>query len=247
MLAFCCSLVRAHQNNVSYLCVPVLKITIAQQRLGNPCSVALILMSERETHITNDRHNKSQAFSWFSRLCYPYYCQADIDAGEISDEASVVSSSPAPSPSDVTAVASRTTTLPRQPRVEIVKSITDVTAASGYDPLLTDAGDTFTYLITVSNTGNTWLSDVAVSDPMLDNGGGLGCGSTYAGNSSRFAPGGTFDCTVVLTLEQVHIDQRCVDSTANVRRGHIYHQLQEEQEHRLFRPVTVEIDCQWVC
>lgn len=152
---------------------------------------------------------------------YVFFIQADIDAGEISDEASVVSLSPAPSPSDVIAVASCTTSLPRQPGVEIFKSVTDVTAASGYDPLLTDAGDTFTYLITVSNTGNTWLSDVAVSDPMLDNTGeGLGCGSAYVGNSSRFAPGGTFDCTVVLTLEQEHIDERCVDSTANVRLEH---------------------------
>lgn len=140
--------------------------------------------------------------------------QADIDAGEVSDTASVLSSSPAPSPQEVSADASCTAILPRQPGIEILKEVTDITAASGFDPAVTDAGDTFAYRITVSNAGNTWLSDVIVTDPLLDGG---GCGSSYVGESARFAPGGQFECTAMLTLEQVHIDGRCVESTAEVR------------------------------
>lgn len=145
--------------------------------------------------------------------------QGDIDAGEIADTASVLSSSPAPSPQEISARTSCATALPRKPEIEIVKNVTDITAASGFDPAVTDAGDTFTYVTTVSNTGNTWLSNVAVTDSMFDDGGvdGHGCGSRYAEDSSRFAPGETFECTATLTLEQVHVDGRCVESTAKVR------------------------------
>lgn len=141
--------------------------------------------------------------------------QADIDTGFISDTASVVSLSPAPSALEVVDEASCTTFLPRKPGVEILKDVTDITAASGFDPSVADAGDTIEYRITVTNTGNTWLSDVAVSDPMF--GGGLDCSNSYIGNSSRFSPGAKFECTAKLTLEQLHIDGRCVGSAANVR------------------------------
>lgn len=144
--------------------------------------------------------------------------QADIDAGEISDASSVVSSSPAPSSAEVAAEASCTVALPRQPGIEILKVVTDSTAANGVDPLITDAGDTFDYRITVSNTGNTWLGDVVVSDTMLgEDGYALGCISSYTGNFSRLSPGESFECTTTLTLEQVHIDGQCVENTANVR------------------------------
>ncbi|CAM9230892.1 unnamed protein product [Scytosiphon promiscuus] len=143
--------------------------------------------------------------------------QADIDAGEISDTSSVVSFSPAPSPAEVAAEASCTVALPRQPAMEILKAVTDITAASGADPLVTDAGDTFDYRITVSSTGNTWLSDVALSDTMLgEDTYALSCTTSYTGNSSRFSPGESFECMATLTLEQVHIDGRCVQNEANV-------------------------------
>ncbi len=138
----------------------------------------------------------------------------DIDAGNVPHEATVGSSSPAPLPLEISANASCTTPLPRQPGVLILKDVTDITAASGLDPALTDAGDTFAYRITVSNTGNTWLRDVVVSDPMFD---GLECDSSYVGNSSWFTPGEEIECTGLLTLEQAHIDGRCVWNTANVR------------------------------
>lgn len=131
----------------------------------------------------------------------------------------MVSSSPAPSLEEVLASAACTATLPRQPGIEILKEVTDITAARGFNATVTDAGDAFAYRITVANTGNTWLSNVTVTDPMF---GGRNddehrCGSSYAGESSRFAPGGKFECSATLTLEQVHIDGRCVASTAQVR------------------------------
>ena len=131
----------------------------------------------------------------------------------------MLSSSPAPSPREVPANATCTATLPRQPGIHILKEVTDITAAGGFDPAATDAGDTFAYRITVSNTGNTWLSNVTVTDPMFDEGQDdeHHCGSSYAEESSRFAPGEKFECTTMLTLEQVHIDGRCVESTAQVR------------------------------
>lgn len=143
-----------------------------------------------------------------------YSTQEDIDTGSVAHEAAVRSSSPAPLPLEVTANASCTTPVPRQPGVSISKEVTDITAASGLDPALTDAEDTFEYSITVSNTGNTWLSDVVVSDPMFD---GLECDSSYVGNSSRFTPREEIVCTGLLTLDQAHIDGRCVGNTANVR------------------------------
>ncbi|CAM9711933.1 unnamed protein product, partial [Ectocarpus sp. 13 AM-2016] len=138
--------------------------------------------------------------------------QADIDAGSISDTASVVSLSPAPSAMEVVDDSSCTAPLPRKPGVEILKDVIDVTSASGFHPSVVDAGDTVEYRITVTNTGNTWLGDVAVSDPM--SGDGLDCSNSYIGNSSRFSPGAKFECTATLTLEQIHIDGRCVESAS---------------------------------
>lgn len=140
--------------------------------------------------------------------------QKDIDAGEILDVASVTASSPAPSSSERLASTSCTCDLPRQPGIAIVKATTDVTTARGRNASATDAGDIFAYRITVSNTGNTWLSDVNISDPMFED---LACSDSYEGSDSRFAPGGSIECTALLTLEQDHIDNGCVGGSANVR------------------------------
>lgn len=148
--------------------------------------------------------------------CWCVALQANVDAGEILDEASVTSSSPRPSSSEANASTSCTCDLPRQPEITIVKDATSVTTTSGLNASATDVGDAIAYRITVSNTGNTWLSDVDISDPMFDE---LACSATYKGEDSRFASGDSIKCTALLTLNQAHIDNGCVENSASVSAG----------------------------
>lgn len=144
---------------------------------------------------------------------YKRLVQADIDAGELSDASTVTSTSPRPSPVEVTNSATCSAVLPRQPGVKISENVTTITAASGADASFTDAGDKYEYRITISNTGNTWLSNVNISDLMFED---LACESNYTSSEARLVPGDSVVCTPSLTLEQTHIDNSCVDNFAEV-------------------------------
>lgn len=164
---------------------------------------------------------------------YPITVQANIDAGQMLDITTVGSISPAPTPSEISAGATCTTNLPRQPGVAINEQVTTITAGNGADMSFTDAGDAFEYLITVTNSGNTWLSTVSASDPMFEVD-ELACGKDYGSSDARFAPGDSVECTASLTLEQVHIDSRCVDNSAEVSES-TYEEREYESTNRQAR------------
>jgi gliding motility-associated-like protein/uncharacterized repeat protein (TIGR01451 family) len=91
--------------------------------------------------------------------------QADIDAGSVTNSALAIAK--APNNNDVTDTSgtandndlSTVTTLTQTPAVALVK-----TASLGGTGTL---GDVITYTFTVTNTGNTTLTNVVVTDPMV--------------------------------------------------------------------------------
>ena len=89
-------------------------------------------------------------------------------------------------------------------------SITKVATESGFSHL----GDVIHYTVVATNTGNTTLAAVTVTDPNVSN---LVC---TPANGSSLAPGATMNCTASHTIVQADLDaghffnQACVDDGA---------------------------------
>ncbi|HEU5037584.1 MAG TPA: hypothetical protein VFT70_11300 [Nocardioides sp.] len=97
------------------------------------------------------------------------------------------------------------TDLPLLPAVEIDKTAGAINDLDGNGP---DAGDTVTYSFTVTNTGNTALSNVAVTDAKL---GAVTCPQT------SLAAGASMSCAPKsYTLTQADVTAGQVDNTATV-------------------------------
>jgi uncharacterized repeat protein (TIGR01451 family) len=130
--------------------------------------------------------------------------QADIDNGQImfDPRAELYTS-----PSSVKSVDGTSNVL----AMDIAPSIAVTTTAvidTGTDADV-DAGDLIHYTITVTNTGNTELYDIKVSDPLLD--GLLDCPLQLTLDPDR-----SLDCTADLPVEQGQIDAGKVENTVTV-------------------------------
>ncbi|MAN88804.1 MAG: hypothetical protein CL555_18980, partial [Algoriphagus sp.] len=84
--------------------------------------------------------------------------QNDVDAGEVTNEASVTGESPNPGDDDPTDNDSVTTPITPAPGISIVKS-SDKSE-------IRDLGETVTYTLVVTNTGNVTLTNIVVTDPL---------------------------------------------------------------------------------
>ncbi|TYL44872.1 DUF11 domain-containing protein [Nocardioides sp. BGMRC 2183] len=88
------------------------------------------------------------------------------------------------------------------PGIEVEKSASPVEDLDGNG---VDAGDTITYTVTVTNTGNAPLHTLTVNDPLL--GGDIACGS------ANLSPGATRTCpTIDYTLTQDDLEAGEVDN-----------------------------------
>ena len=125
--------------------------------------------------------------------------QADLDAGRITNTASVTATPPSGTPTSP--VSSNTVTVPavQTARLELTKSTTD----SGYATV----GQTLDYTFVVRNAGNVTISAVAVTDPVVA---GITCGST------SLAPLAQTTCTGSRVITQADLDAGSVINTASV-------------------------------
>jgi uncharacterized repeat protein (TIGR01451 family) len=127
--------------------------------------------------------------------------QADLDAGKVDNTATAASDQTSP----VTKPA--TVTIPRLPGLTLAKSgVLDPTVVA--PATRTDAGDTITYTLTATNTGNVTLTTVEVADPSL---GAISCTPLQP---ATLAPGGHMTCTGTHTVTQAEIDAGHVNNTA---------------------------------
>ncbi|MBT0958703.1 DUF11 domain-containing protein [Alphaproteobacteria bacterium KMM 3653] len=125
--------------------------------------------------------------------------QSDIDAGELVNTAAATGVSPQGEP--VSDEGSLTLDTPAaEPGLTIGKS----GSPDPFGPL----GSTVTYLFTVANTGNVTLSNVEVSDPLIDG---------YSCVIDSLAPGVTDQtCVGTYTVTQENVDNAIIRNTASV-------------------------------
>ncbi len=128
--------------------------------------------------------------------------QADVNAGQVLNTATAKGTPP--TGADVTGPASKTTVLPADPALSIVKAGVLNAGVNG----VADAGDTITYSFTVQNTGNVTLTAVTVTDPLV----------TVAGTAVTLLPGetSTGHFTGTYTLTQADVNAGQVPNTATV-------------------------------
>jgi uncharacterized repeat protein (TIGR01451 family) len=129
--------------------------------------------------------------------------QTDIDAGQFVNKAQVDATTPmgtVVSSSDI-----ETTTIPRNSAIAVIKRATPNFGANG----TADVGDTISYAFEVTNTGNTALSSISITDQAV----------TVSGTLANLAPGATdtttFTAQYTVTQADVDAGSRSNQATVN--------------------------------
>lgn len=128
--------------------------------------------------------------------------QGDVDAGTIDNEATATATLPNGSTQD-SAPDETSTPLDREPALDLVKTASEPTLG---DNNRVDEGDTIDYTFTVTNTGNTTLTNVKVTDQLFPSG--------FTCEVASLDPGKTLECTATYTLTQPDIDRGSVTNNA---------------------------------
>ncbi|MFT4286346.1 hypothetical protein [Nocardioides sp.] len=120
--------------------------------------------------------------------------QADIDAGAITNAATASGVDPSgdkivsdESVAEIAAAQTNSLAMSKTPSVQSVD----------------EAGDVITYTFTVTNTGNTTVSDLAIDESEFS---GTDTLSDIACDETELAPGSSTDCTANYTVTQADID-----------------------------------------
>lgn len=150
----------------------------------------------------------------------PLHTQDDIDAGSVESEATISGVSLSPSLVLISSTASDVTKLPRQHSISVEKTLRSITSAQGLNTGYSDAGDSGTFDIVVTNTGNTVLSTVKLTDDTFRDG-MVTCDHDFSATTSRFLPaahpdGVSIVCEGKVYLTSSHVD-RGITGTAKVR------------------------------
>ena len=129
--------------------------------------------------------------------------QADVDAGNVKNTASAVGTSP--KGVGVTDSDSNTVTIAPVPDLDVTKTLKSGTP--------TKAGDPVTWTVTVKNTGNVTLTNVAVADTLSGATIVTPCG--FSSPIASMAPAATVSCDVSYVVKQSDVDAGSVTNTAN--------------------------------
>ncbi|MCP2032174.1 putative repeat protein (TIGR01451 family) [Okibacterium sp. HSC-33S16] len=130
--------------------------------------------------------------------------QANVNAGKVDNTVTARGTDPAgQTPTDV---ADEMVPVASASSIELIKSAALAPGVTGL------AGDDVTYTFDVTNTGNTTLTGVGITDPLA----GLSALSfgTWPAATGVLLPGQTVSATATYTLTQANVDAGRVDNTA---------------------------------
>jgi len=131
--------------------------------------------------------------------------QADVDAGTVTNSATVTGNPPGDTPPVDSPPSTSTVTVDPAPGLTVDKTATPATAHA--------VGDQITYSFLVTNTGNVTMSGLAIDDSAFTGSGTLGpidCPAT------SLVSGAQMTCTASYTLTQADVDAGSVANTAVV-------------------------------
>lgn len=145
--------------------------------------------------------------------------QDDVDAGFVFSEAAVEAWSPSPDSTSVDEKETGTFTLPGRSIISVEKAMRNITNTDGIDPTYSDAGDTVTFDISITNTGDTRLNQVLLTDEMF--GDNITCDYDFFGEDSGFLPSSHPDghpimCEAQTRLTHADVDTGSISGTAKV-------------------------------
>ncbi len=130
--------------------------------------------------------------------------QADLDAGSVTNNASVTGTPTGGSLTDAT--AQETVNADQQPALTMAKASLETSYAA--------VGDVLNYEYTVENTGNVYVSNISVTDDKIDS---VTCDVSAVGNNDpNLDPGEIVVCTASYTVTQADIDAGSVTNNASV-------------------------------
>nr|WP_039019865.1 DUF11 domain-containing protein [Halocynthiibacter namhaensis] len=125
--------------------------------------------------------------------------QADLDAGEVFNEATGRTTFGAGPTTVESPVGSATTLADTDPKLELVKTVATLP--------VTAVDQVLTYTLTTTNTGNQTLSNVKATDPLLP---------TLVCEVASLAPGAKLECSDDYIVTQDNIDSATLVNTADV-------------------------------
>ncbi len=134
--------------------------------------------------------------------------QGDVDAGIITNTASVTGDDPDGNP--VTDDDDETVTPPQNPSISLLKTLFANADEDGSGNV--SAGDTLTYQFVATNDGDVTLSLVTITDPLA----GLSPLTCVPVTGSSLAPGASMTCTAIYSVTQADVDNGSIDNTATV-------------------------------
>lgn len=103
--------------------------------------------------------------------------------------------------------------------MSVEKTMRSITTTDGIDPTYSDAGDTATFDISITNTGDTRLNQVLLTDEMF--GDNIICDYDFSGSASGFLPsshpdGHPISCEARTRLTHANVDAGSISGTAKV-------------------------------
>lgn len=129
--------------------------------------------------------------------------QDDVEAGSVRNTATATGSAPAGLDDPESEPDTADLTIPSAPGIALVKSV-------GPEPV-TSAGDTVTYVFTVTNTGNRALNDITIDETAFT---GTGDEVVAECPATPLAPGATVTCEAEYDVTQADVNTGRIDNTA---------------------------------
>ena len=139
--------------------------------------------------------------------------QADVDAGRVVNEATVVGTTPAGD--EATDDATRTTPGVVNASIDLVKTVAHADGSDAASSGGIVVGETLAYTFDVTNDGNSTLTDITLTDPLA---GLTGWDSDWsdAATIGVLAPGEKVSFTARLVVTQAHLDAGGIFNEASV-------------------------------
>lgn len=154
------------------------------------------------------------------RLIRPPPRQEDINVGYVYSTAFLEGWSPSPGAVKVATKDTEAVTVPRQMNISLESVLLSMSTSEGFDSEYSDEGDSAIFQVTITNTGNTVLSSVILTNWIVGSE-AFDCDQDFSAADSEFLPsshlaGVPLVCDVTVPLTASYVDAGGFNSTSEV-------------------------------